>query len=1058
MRRIPWLVFMAAALMILVLPLAGAAQTTTGTVSGVLTDESGAVLPGATVTLKGATATGVVLTAQTDSVGKFLIERVPVGYYEISIEMLGFAKYVGKIQVQPAQTTTLETKLLVGGQEEIVQVTGTLIPRPAVEGMSPVTALDVEAITYRGAARVEDLLSSLPQVFAAQNSTIANGASGTATVDLRYLGPNRTLVLIDGRRMATGDAWSTSADLNFIPSSLVKRVDVLTGGASSVYGADAVAGVVNFVLDRDFEGIRAGAHFAGYQHNNKNDFAQGMNLAKGFSAPTGSMWNQAPMDFNVALGGKFGDQKGHAAAYIDYRSMDAITKDARDYTNCSVGQGANGPVCSGSGTWQYGRFLAVDATGSFTRDYVLDSTLGNQFRKRNSATDVYNYAPSNFMQRPDTRWAFGGFLNYDWNKHANAYAEVMMMDDYTDAQIAPSGDFGNTTMVNCDNPMMSAQQRKLLCTDLGYGPTDIAQVFIYRRNIEGGGRINKIEHTQQRFMFGMKGDINNQWRYDGYGLQAQVHSPQSYANDLNAARLQEALLVQGNPGDPGSWQCMNAAARAEGCVPWNIFSLNGVSQSALDYLQLPLVLDSNTRTRLASGTITGDLKNYGIAFPSAIEGIRIAVGGEYRQEYLDVNPDLAYRMMWGAGQGGPTLPVTGTYNVKEFFTEGLIPFVQDAPGAKDLSLELGYRYSDYSSTGGWPTYKLQGSYSPVSDLKVRAGFNRATRSPNVRELYATQQLGLGGSEDLCAGSNPTATQAQCALMGVPASWYGQVLENPAGQYNTWGGGNPGLTPEVADTWTGGLVVTPSRVPGFTIALDFYNIKIKDTIGSLGAEDIQNQCAATGNPTLCGLIRRDALYTLWARPDGYTITTNQNIGKLESQGLDVNATYMKGLGGLGTLSFNMIGTYLMNSKIDTGLYAYDCVGYFGNQCGVPTPKWRHMARVMWDTKWKTTLSVGWRMLGPVTNDDGSPNDAIGDPANIDLLKKNNVYKFDAFNYIDLSGTYQLSRQYRFIFGVQNLFDKEPPLGAGMQDNDYGTGFYGTYDPMGRYVFSGIQLSF
>jgi outer membrane receptor protein involved in Fe transport len=698
----------------------------------------------------------------------------------------------------------------------------------------------------------------------------------------------------------------------------------------------------------------------------------------------------------------------------------------------------------------------VDATGSYTRDYVLDVGRVDQFRRRTSA-DVYNYAPANFMQRPDKRWAAGGFLNYEWNRYAHGYAEVMLMDDYTDAQIAPSGDFGNTTMLNCNNPMLSAQQRQLLCTDLGYGANDIAQVFIYRRNIEGGGRVNKIEHTSLRYSFGVKGDVNNNWNYDVYGLQAEVHSPQLYANDLNAARIQEALLIEADP-QSGAWRCMSAAARAEGCVPWNIFKANSVTQDALNYLQLPLVLESGTRTRVAAATMTGDLKDYGVAFPSAIEGIRVAFGGEFRQEHLSVSPDLAYQLALGAGQGGPTLPVSGTYDVKEFYTEGLIPFVQDAPGFKDLSLELGYRYSDYSSTGGWPTYKVQGVWSPISDVKLRAGFNRATRSPNVRELFATQQLGLGGSEDLCAGSNPTATQQQCALMGVPASWYGQVLENPAGQYNTWGGGNPDLKPEVADTITGGLVLMPSKVPGFTVALDFYNIKIEDTIGSLGAEDIQNQCAATGNPVLCGLIQRDSLYTLWARPDGYTITTNQNIGKLESQGLDLNATYMKGIGNFGSLSFNLIGTYLMNSKIDTGLYAYDCVGYFGNQCGVPTPKWRHMTRVMWDTPYNFSVSLGWRMLGPVKNDDASPNDAIGDPANLDLLRANDVYEFAAHHYIDLSATYQLTKKYRFVAGINNLLDKEPPLAAGMQDNDYGTGFYGTYDPMGRYVFSGIQFTF
>ncbi|MBE3065133.1 MAG: TonB-dependent receptor, partial [Spirochaetes bacterium] len=1037
--------------MVLALPLAGAAQAQTGSVTGVVTDATGGVLPGVTVTIK-SSDTGAVLSAVTDSRGGYVIANVAPGPYELTVELPGFTKQASKLVVTAGQPVNLELKLQIAGQTEQVQVTGSLIPRPTLEAMSPVTTLDVEAITYRGATRVEDLLMSLPQVFAAQNSTIANGASGTATVDLRYLGSVRTLALIDGRRMSAGDAFATSPDLNFIPSALVKRVDVLTGGASSVYGADAVAGVVNFVLDRDFEGVKGGIQLGGYQHGNNNAVAASMNKAKGFTSPTGSVWNQAPMDFNVALGGRFADRKGHAAAYVDYRSMAAIQKDQRDYTNCAGAMTDTGPACGGSGTWQDGRFLVFSPTGA-RKDYVLDvnSPSGDQFRLRNAATDVYNYAPANFMQRPDKRWAGGGFLTYEWNKNVTGYGEVMVMDDYTDAQIAPSGDFGNTGLLNCDNPMLSAQQRKAICTDMGWGPTDLADVIIYRRNVEGGGRVSQLRHTSLRFSFGAKGEINDKWRYEAYGLQAEMHSPQSYANDFNTLRLQDSLIVDGNPADPNTWQCRSAAARADGCVPWNIFKAGGVTKAATDYLALPMILNSGTRTRVVNATLSGDLKGYGVAFPTAVEGIRVAFGGEYRQETLFIDPDLAYRMMLGAGQGSPTLPVNGKYDVKEFFTEALIPMVQDARGAKDLSLEFGYRYSDYSTTGRWPTYKVQASWAPTDDVKVRLGFNRATRSPNVVELFTSQSIGLGGSEDLCAGTKPTATQAQCAQMGVPASQYGNVLENPAGQYNTWEGGNSTLSPEIADTITAGLVLTPKALPGFTAALDFYNIKIKDTIGSFGAEDIQNQCAATGNSFLCGLIHRDRLYTLWATTGGYTITNNQNVGKLESQGLDVNATYSRAAGGAGSFTVNLIGTYLLNAKTDTGLYAYDCLGYFGNQCGVPTPKWRHMARLMWETRFNTSISLGWRMIGPVMNDDGSPNDALGDPANLTLLKANANYKYGAMHYLDLSATYRVAKNYQFVFGVNNLLDKEPPLGPGMQDNDYGTGYYGTYDPMGRYVF-------
>jgi outer membrane receptor protein involved in Fe transport len=388
----------------------------------------------------------------------------------------------------------------------------------------------------------------------------------------------------------------------------------------------------------------------------------------------------------------------------------------------------------------------------------------------------------------------------------------------------------------------------------------------------------------------------------------------------------------------------------------------------------------------------------------------------------------------------------------------LIPIVQDAKGFKDLSVELGYRTSDYSSTGRWPTYKAQASWAPVSDFKFRTGFNRATRSPNIVELFTPQGLGLGGSQDVCAGTRPTATQAQCAYMGVTAAQYGTISESPAGQYNTIGGGNDQLTPEIADTYTVGFVITPKAVPGFTAGIDYYNIKIDNTIGSLGANDIQNQCAATGDALLCGLMHRDRLGTLWATSEGYTVTTNLNVGKRSVEGVDVNATYSRAAGGAGLFTVNLIGSYLKAQFINTGLYSYDCVGYYGEQCGIPTPTWRHMVRFSWETNFHTVFSLGWRLTGGVTNDDASPNPALADPGNIQALTVNNALTIPAYHYFDLAATYKLAKNYTFVFGVNNLFDKEPPLGSGSSANDYGPGFYGTYDPLGRYVHFSMQFTF
>jgi len=267
-----------------------------------------------------------------------------------------------------------------------------------------------------------------------------------------------------------------------------------------------------------------------------------------------------------------------------------------------------------------------------------------------------------------------------------------------------------------------------------------------------------------------------------------------------------------------------------------------------------------------------------------------------------------------------------------------------------------------------------------------------------------------------------------------------------------------MTPEVADTFTSGLVITPKALPGFTVALDYYNIKIEDTIGSLGADDIINACGNSGAPQLCGLIHRDRLGTLWLTQDGYTITTNQNIGKLWSEGVDVNATYSGGLGTAGSFTVNLIGTYLMQSKIDTGLFSYDCVGYFGVQCGDPTPKWRHLSRFSWQTGFNTIFSLGWRMVGGVKVDDASPNPALADPSAIQDWKTNNTFQYSAHHYFDLAATYKIRKGVQLITGVNNVFDKEPPLGPSLSGNDYGPGFHGTYDPYCPYLHSNLQFTF
>jgi iron complex outermembrane receptor protein len=968
----------------------------------------------------------------------------------------------------PAMAQEPQQEKPVKEVKEEVTVTGTLIPRPTLEAMSPVSTLEVEELTYRGVTRLEDLLTQLPQIFASQNSVISNGSSGVATVNLRNLGEVRTLVLIDGRRSVGGDYNSPGSDLNFIPASLVKRVDILTGGASATYGADAVAGVVNFILDRDFEGLRGGIQFGGYGHDNSNATAARINAESNFAYPKGQAWDGGALSADIAFGGKFGGGKGHASFYANYRTVSAVKKDRRDYTNCAASTppeiGDTGPYCGGSSTSDTGRFEVYRPDGTKYGSYTLDTSgAGNTWKDR--AGYVWNYNPYNYLQRPDKRWTAGGFLNYKWNDHFEGYGEVMFMNDVTDAQIAPSGDFyGSTFQLNVDNPLLSDQQRQILL-DAGWGPHDVADVTIGRRSVESGGRVNRLTHNDWRIVAGLKGEISKAWTYDLNGLLAEVSKPEQYGNDFGTIQIQDALIADGDPSDPSTWHCRSGNA---GCVPWNIFRRGGVTQDALNYLLVDYMYEANTKTQMITGKINADLTESGWVIPSAVQGIQFALGADYGVFSMYYRPDEIYQTGNASGAGSATPPVSGAYNQKEVFTELLIPIVQGARGAQDLSLELGYRWSDYSTTGGYGTYKAQASWAPSTGLKFRGGFNRATRSPNVGELFTPIGYNLGGASDPCSGATPTATLEQCQRTGVTPAQYGHIDESPAGQYAILTGGNRDLRPEIGDTISYGVVITPPGIPGFTAALDYYRVKVTDVIGTLLADDILDECITHGN--LCDLVHRDRFGSLWivnittgVENGGYTITTNQNVGGLTSEGVDVNLSYTLPAGN-SLFTFNLTGTYLLKNTTDTGMYSYDCVGYYGDKCnnfyGVVyglTPKWRHLFRASWETG-NTVVSLGWRMIDKMKNEAASSDPQLADPALIPTWKLYGNYEIPMTHYFDLAFSYKPFKGVQWTIGVNNVFDKEPPFAAGLDMIDYGPGFYGAYDLYGRYAFSSLQFTF
>jgi len=945
-----------------------------------------------------------------------------------------------------------------------VVVTGSRIPTPNLSSVSPVSVVSAAEARLQGVTRAEDLINSLPQAFGDFGGNVSSGASGTATVNLRNLGNKRTLVLVNGRRLMPGEPDRVTAqapDINNIPSALVERLEVVTGGASAVYGSDAIAGVVNFILQKDFTGVRLDAQYSFYQHEN-DGFVGVLLRDKNYEEPDSNVVDGFATDVTLVVGGNFEDGRGNATLYAGYRNIDALSAAERDYSACALGSGAVFS-CAGSTTTNPAQFrLNNPVTGATRATLTLDPATGNTFRTYVAARDGYNYGRDNYFQRPDERYTLGGFARYRVSDALEAYGELMFMDDRSVAQVGPSGMFSRAYSINCNNPLLSAQQVQQMCTSVGLGPNDNAVVNIGRRNVEGGNRQNDVRHTAYRAVVGIRGDLWEGWSYDAYAQYGTTIYAQEYLNEFSLSRTQRALRAVRNPAN-GQVVCESALNGVDPlCVPYNVWSINGVTNEALNYLEVPGYAKGSTTEQVVSASLAGDLTAYGVVSPWAVHGAGVAVGAEYRREALELDPDLAFQTGDLAGQGGAKLPVSGAFDVYEMFGELRVPLVEDRTFVKALSVEAGYRFSDYSTAGRTDAYKLGGDWSPIDALRFRASYQRAVRAPNIVELYASRRNSLFGGTDPCAGSAPTATLAQCQNSGVTAAQYRTIPTSGASQYNQVVGGNPDLEPESSDTWTYGVVFTPSFLPDLSISLDFFDITVEDLIGTVSPNLTLSQCVTTGNPYFCDLITRSAgSGALFGDPAAAVIATNLNTGSLKTRGVDLQVNYRLDLADLGldkgSITANLVGSYVDRYVIEPlpGLGEYDCAGYFGNTCGGPTPEWRHKLRLTWRTPWSVDVSAAWRFIGAVSLDTTSsaPLLAGAAPATDARIR--------SYDFFDLAASAQLPHDLTLRVGVNNVLDEDPPLiGTGGLGGGFGNGntYPQTYDSLGRYVFVGLSAKF
>lgn len=926
---------------------------------------------------------------------------------------------------------------------ERVEITGSRIKTLSTDNVSPVTVLGAADIKIDGVRNVESLLNNLPQVFADQGGNVVNGASGTAAVNLRGLGSDRTLVLMNGRRLPYGSANAASPDLNQIPAGLIKRIEVLTGGASAVYGSDAVAGVVNFIMNDRFEGVQIDLNHSFYNHNQQNpsgiaDIVAGRAATNPsqFKVPGNKSADGKETNLSLLLGGNFAGDKGNATIFFNYKKTDALLQSERDFSACSLSASAAGFACGGSGTNATGR---IGVGAGFNTLWTNADAQGTA-RRFNNALDQYNFGPVNYFQRPSERYGFNAFANYDVAPSAKVYTELSFHDDLTVAQIAPGGAFIDAYSTTFENPLLSASWRNALGLT---APGQSVDFTMGRRNVEGGGRQSEFRNTSFRSLIGVKGDVGK-WSYDAYAIASRVIYSQNENNYFLKPRIKNAMDVVSVGGVATCRSVVNGSDPA--CVPYNIWKLGGVTPDQLAYLQTPGFRKGSTELEMQGLTLSADLGDYGLKLPGAKNGVGVVFGLENRTEALSLSTDAATTAGDLSGSGGPTAGLKGSFGVKEFFTELRIPVLEGQPFAEQLTLSGSYRRSAYTSDIKTDTYGLGLDWAPVKAFKLRGSYQSAARAPNLIELFTPQGSNLYDlNEDPC-GTSKKNTLAECQRTGLAPALYGTDLNSPAGQYNYLQGGNSKLQAETAKSVTFGIVLQPTKE--LSVTLDYFDIKVANTIGIIAPATTLKQCLATGDPKFCSLITRDRAGTLWLLPEAQIVGTNQNIGGTSTNGFDIGLSYAQSLGSMGSLGLTMNGTLLRSLITEEikGLGTYDCAGLYGlNKCGSPNPEWRHKARANWTTPWDVSLALTWRYMSKVELQESS-----NQPLLTGGFKEVNK-TLPAQNYFDLAGSWTATKGLTIGFGVNNVLDKSAPVVVVGTGQGSGNTFPGVYDALGRKVF-------
>jgi outer membrane receptor protein involved in Fe transport len=961
-----------------------------------------------------------------------------------------------------AQTETVSSAAEETTEATAIVVTGSRIQRTDLQSTSPVTVVSAEEFRLTGAVNVEQVLNTLPQVLPGLTGFSNNPGNGAVTLNLRNLGATRTLVLVNGRRWMFYDT-NQIVDLNTIPQFLLGGVDVVTGGASAVYGSDAVAGVVNFNL-RDIEGLELGGS---YSLTGRGDAAR--------------------YQFNAAIGSAFDDGRGAVTMYANYTRRDPLFADAREFSErasgdgcivpgstgrgdigtpfpsgiavgtCIARGGALGFVPQGSPTTPTGTFNAGPTGAQST--YIFNPTGGGS-RLFQDPGDLYNFAPDNYIVLPQERYLLGAYGHYEFTDNIEAYSELSFVRNDVNTELAPTP-AGVSAPLFVNSPFFNDQTRALLLQNpvaTATGP-DYRTTSVNFRFNDIGSRNSSFAREAFRVLGGVRGGITDNINFDAFYSYSRTTNTNIQAGNIARSRFINALTVEFAPGSTTDLRCRDAAARAAGCVPLNIFGNGLADPAALRYLSINATNITESALTNAVASVNGTLFNLGFG----ADDIGFALGTEYRKMSSNFIPDtfLSSGDVLGFNAG---LPTSGGYDVKEVFGELRVPIVEDGL-IHSLEVNGAFRYSDYSldRVGGNWTYNVGGDFAPIEGIRFRGQYSRAVRAPNVQDLFGGASTGFPAATDPCSDRGPSAERtdalrAFCIASGVPAAAVFTRGVQPAAQIQADFGGNPDVGEETSDTYTLGVVIQPAFVPRLNITVDYFNITVEDTINTRlgGLNTALSLCFNTvqnlQDPTCSAFVgkRNPGTGSLGLTSGGQNPSLVQdNVGKLETSGIDVQVDYSLPLFN-GELGLFYLGTYLdkyRNTPVALLPERENIVeGTFG------LPEYRHNVRVTY-SQGPALFSVRWRHEG-ATQDFRINNTFVGnDRVAPTTLPRPTI---GAWNYIDLALSFDIDERMTMNAGVNNLFDKAPPvLGAQAEQSNTLPSFF---DVLGRDFFVGVNFRF